>query len=93
MMTAAVSGVFSHLLMTPSVPVIVVARPVAGRVHTVTGHPDAKFSAASLGTRSLPCSLCKLFFWWALRLQSSARPPVNFGRNGVLVSLPEPCPL
>ena len=43
MMTAAVSGVFSHLLMTPSVPVIVVARPVAGRVHTVTGHPDAKF--------------------------------------------------
>ena len=61
MMTAAVSGVFSHLLMTPSVPVIVVARPVAGRVHTVTGHPDAKFSAASLGTRSLPCSLCKLF--------------------------------
>ena len=51
------------------------------------------FVHGPLGTRSLPCSLCKLFFWWALRLQSSARPPVNFGRNGVLVSLPAPCPL
>ena len=39
-MTAAVSCILGHLLMTPPVPVVVVARPVAGRVYAVTGHAD-----------------------------------------------------
>ena len=39
-MTAAVPGVLCHLLMTPPVPVVVVTRPVARRVHTVARHAD-----------------------------------------------------
>ena len=37
-MTAAISGVLCHLLLTAPIPVVVIARPVAGRVHAVTGH-------------------------------------------------------
>ena len=75
-MTAAVSCILGHLLMTPPVPVVVVARPVAGRVYAVTGHADhahattlrrrteGSLSGSGLlghGARACVFALCPLF--------------------------------
>lgn len=83
-MTVAVSGVLGHLLLTPPVPVVVVVRPVAGRVHTVTGHSGTlKRRRRKRGSRSLSVLVghafaslrSALFFRWALRSPASVQCP------------------
>ena len=82
-MTVAVSGVLGHLLLTPPVPVVVVVRPVAGRVHTVTGHSGTlKRRRRKRGSRSLSvlvghafASLRSALFRWALRSPAPVQCP------------------